>query len=508
MFRVSTLRRFALSREGQHGPPQSSGPGCLSRFSGDERGNIAIMFGMMLGVCVILIGASVDIGRWMLARKQTQEAVDSAILAGLRKYQDTSDTAAAIALAQANYNYSVTQSKRGMPATNGLLVSDNISFVLSNNNQSMTATGGAVIKMPFLGLVPNIVNIKTLPLLKTNGSENAIGTMAVGANSGTSLEISMMIDNTGSMADSIGNGVSKISAVISAANSLVDQVVWADQSIYTSKIAIVPFDQAVNVGSAANINSVRGSLPNVTSTTLGSMNYNLQTGTNRSGQPTYTTLTASSNCVTERLGANAYTDVSPITSPVGIQYSSSTNYTYNANCPLAMIPLSSDKAALHTLINKMAPGSSTAGHLGTAWAWYALSPNFNSIWTSSASGARSYSDLTTLNVHGQPILKKIAILMTDGDYNTEYCNGVVDYNINCTPNNGVSQTQAGNLCTGMKNKGIEVYTIGAGVTPTAKAFLQSCATDLTHYYDATDTNALIAAFNDITKKLVVPFMSH
>ena len=172
-----------------------------------------------------------------------------------------------------------------------------------------------------------------------------------------------------------------------------------------------------------------------------------------------------------------------------------------------MIPLSSDKVALKNIVQSLAAGGTTAGHMGTAWAWYALSENFNSLWPT-VSAARPYSDLATTTVNGLPLLKKIAILMTDGDYNTEYCNGVSDQALSCTANNGTSQNQAAALCTAMKAKGIEVYTIGAQVTSTAKTFLQSCATDASHYYDATNGAILAQAFKDISSKLIRPFLTH
>ena len=471
------------------------GIGLVTRFAGEERGSIAIMFGLMLGVCVIFIGASVDIGRWMLARKQTQEAVDAANIAGLRTYQDTSNVGSAIAAAQANYNYSVTQSKRGTPSSNKLLLSDNITFIMSNAFTTMSATGDAYIKMPFLGLAPQILNLNKLPLLKTNGAENGVAQMAVGANSGTSLEVAIMIDNTGSMTESDNAGSTKLQDVIQGANALVDQVVWADQSTYTSKVAIIPFAEGVRLPSVGITDLARGKLTPGQSAIPGSQVYKV-------GGSTYS---SDPMCVTERLGAQAYTDASPISYSVGTLY-----FHGNSVCAQLqdIVPLTTDTATLHSTINKMKAGGSTAGHIGTAWAWYALSPNFNSLWPSSTNAARPYSDLTTLDSSGQPILKKIAILMTDGDYNTEYCNGVSDQVINCTANNGVSNNQASQLCTNMKAKGIEVYTIGAQVSASAKAFLTSCATDPSHYYDATDGAALLTAFNDITKKLVKPYISH
>ena len=47
--------------------------------------------------------------------------------------------------------------------------------------------------------------------------------------------------------------------------------------------------------------------------------------------------------------------------------------------------------------------------------------------------AGPYSDLTVLNAKGMPKLRKIAVLMTDGDYNINYCKGVEAKNSDQTP---------------------------------------------------------------------------
>ena len=99
------------------------------------------------------------------------------------------------------------------------------------------------------------------------------------------------------------------------------------------------------------------------------------------------------------------------------------------------------------------------------------------------SAAAPYSDLTATNSNGQPKLRKIAVLMTDGDYNINYCKGVEAKNsdqtpdINCNSENGKSQPQATSLCTAIKQRGkIEVYTVGFQVSSAAKTFL----TELRH----------------------------
>jgi hypothetical protein len=48
---------------------------------------------------------------------------------------------------------------------------------------------------------------------------------------------------------------------------------------------------------------------------------------------------------------------------------------------------------------------------------------------------------------------------------------------------------------------IEVYTVGFQVSSAAKTFLTNCATDSSHYYDATTEDALKAAFRDIALKI-------
>jgi hypothetical protein len=334
----------------------------------------------------------------------------------------------------------------------------------------------------------------------------------------------MMLDVTGSMC----SPCTKIQAVQSAAKDLIDIVVWSDQSQYYSHVALAPFAEAVNVGTVLaplvrGIPTVNTSATPQTFTTAAVLNDVTQQPTKQwikyskasSGTNTWV---ISDKCVTERTGAQAYTDAAPTgtSSYVGKGYFGTSMTT---SCPIgnytdtevnSIQPLSTDTTMLKRRIDKLVSGGSTAGHLGTAWAWYLLSPNWNTALrlafpTSFAAGP--YSDLTTLNSKGQPKLRKIAVLMTDGDYNINYCKGTEALNsyqtpeIKCNSENGLSQNQAGTLCTAIKNAKIEVYTIGFEVSSAAKAFLTSCATDASHYYDATTEVALQAAFRDIALKI-------
>jgi hypothetical protein len=280
-------------------------------------------------------------------------------------------------------------------------------------------------------------------------------------------------------------------------------LVWDDQSEFTSKVAIVPFSEGVRL-TQTQANLAHGVTPATTTTAPGTKSWNYQIK-NSKGQVTSTTkYTNDDLCVTERTGVEKYTDASPATAKVGRYYS----IDGVCDTKTEVMPLSSDKTALKARIASLVGKGNTAGQMGTAWAWYMLAPNFNSLWPAS-SAARPYGDMQTLNSQGQPVLRKIAVLMTDGDYNTAYCDGRSYWDNQCSsPTNGSSATQALALCTGMKAKGITVYTVGAQVSTAAKTLLEQCATSPSHFYDATDGNKLRQAFIDIAYRLVPPFIAH
>jgi hypothetical protein len=342
---------------------------------------------------------------------------------------------------------------------------------------------------------------------------------------GSNVEVALMLDVTGSMC----SPCTKIDAVISAAKDLVDIVIWDDQSNYTSRVALAPFAEAVNAGTTL-APLVRGTVTSNTSSTPQVFTSGDMTNTTK--QPTRkwinyprvggsgtNTWVISSKCVTERIGTEAYTDTAPGTSAAskvgkgyfGTNTDTSCSVGNHSDAEVnSIFPLTDDKTTLKRRIDKLTTAGSTAGHLGTAWAWYLLSPKWNTVLQTafpSSKPAASYSDLTVTNSHGMPKLRKIAVLMTDGDYNINYCKGVEAKNsdqspdINCNSENGKSQPQAATMCTAIKNANIEVYTVGFQVSSASRTFLTNCATDPAHYYDATTEVALQAAFRDIALKI-------
>ncbi|HVY88609.1 MAG TPA: TadE/TadG family type IV pilus assembly protein [Hyphomonadaceae bacterium] len=219
------------------------------------------------------------------------------------------------------------------------------------------------------------------------------------------------------------------------------------------------------------------------------------------------------NCGTERVGSSAHTDDSPSVSYVGRDYSggSGSLVTCVTGSPATggnyLTPLTADKTALKKAITDMTVSGSTAGMIGADWAWYMLSPNWATVWPGTATDPHPY---------GESHLAKVAILMTDGAFNTAHCHGVTteSYSVTsisksdradsteCTAaDSPFNQAQA--TCTAMKAAGIQVYTIGFEVGSEAGAadFLTACATDTNHVYLSASEDELKSDFKKIAKSI-------
>ncbi|HEV7228484.1 ubiquitin-activating E1 FCCH domain-containing protein [Brevundimonas sp.] len=207
-----------------------------------------------------------------------------------------------------------------------------------------------------------------------------------------------------------------------------------------------------------------------------------------------------STCVTERTGPQAWTDASPTLHKVGRNYPSGSNPCLTNT----LRPLTSDKATLKDQIDALTASGSTGGHIGVAWGWYALSPNFSGLFGSNAGGA--YDPTRTL---------KAVIIMTDGEYNSGYCKGVIAKNstagsgdttkhINCDAPNGHPFDQTLALCAAMKSAGVVVYTVGFQVVDDerARTMVNQCASSSNHVHMASSGTALSDAFAAIGRDIM------
>jgi hypothetical protein len=183
----------------------------------------------------------------------------------------------------------------------------------------------------------------------------------------------------------------------------------------------------------------------------------------------------------------------------------------NAGCTLQpVIRLTTDSASVKTAINNMTAIGQTDIPIGLAWGWHVLTPN------------APFADGLP---YSTPHLKKIVILMTDGentnydsgDWNSSYYGGggfvwqnLVGLTSGMTSTQRTSQRDGrlGTLCTNMKARGIIIYTIRVEVTSGSSALLQNCATSPDKFFDVTDVSALGAAFDAIAADITNLRIAH
>lgn len=194
------------------------------------------------------------------------------------------------------------------------------------------------------------------------------------------------------------------------------------------------------------------------------------------------------DCVTER-ATNTYTDDPPTTTLLGA------NYESNGVCDIDqdITPLTADTDVLYDESDDMDDHGSTAGHLGTAWAWYMLSPEFGYLWPDAENVPADYDE---------PNLLKVAIIMTDGVYNREYCNGVRTGIINCDAPDDTA-VQAAELCEAMKDEGIVVYTVGYNIDDDSdeETLLEDCASSEDKAFFPDDGGDLVDTFQEIGQNI-------
>ncbi len=454
----------------------------FKRFAKSENGNISMLLGLSVIPLLVSGGAAIDYERAVNAKTQLLASLDSAALyaANMNSTDTAVLTAAAQAYVQQNYN-NVGDAKL-------------TSFAVSATSTTVTATAQVQLTNYFM----SIVGQNTTTVMATSTADKA----------GINLEVSMALDNTGSMGQPMaGHALLPIDELKAAASKFVDMVMPPTQGAYYTKIAAVPYNTAVNPGSMAAANTLRGGTLAGTSTIPGYTNLKF---TNMAGGTT--TTGAITQCLTERTGAQAYTDASVALYPVGRQYAAKGGTYTCAVTPF--LPLSTSATNIKATINNMSAAGYTAGQVGLAWTWYMLSPTFG--YFTGESVPAGYDKLTTSDLTKK--VKKIMILMTDGEYNSAYVDGVFsgqkpayesyinysssDVNIK-PPSNDYAINQAVNICSATKATGVELYVITFQLDPTHPervTWTKNCATDAAHLIDG-DGGGLDAAFTQIANNI-------
>lgn len=210
----------------------------FSRFRTDERGNIALLFGLAVVPAVMAIGVAVDYARVSHARTEMQAAVDAAAVSAAR---------AAVRMSEREFQ---TYAKAMFT---GNLGNPNYAVdTFSAERGARVITASAEGKMPTSMM--GIFGFKDM----------TVKAKATVAWRSSKVEVALVLDNSGSMEY---NGGERMGALKPAAKSLIDILENASYSSDSVKIAVVPFGMQVRLeaGSYRNSNWLQFDSPNVSS---------------------------------------------------------------------------------------------------------------------------------------------------------------------------------------------------------------------------------------------------
>lgn len=410
----------------------------LRHLKSDEQGTVTVIFAFMLVLVLVMTGFAVDTGRAMQVASRTSSALDAAALAAAKAMREQGLNDTEVAAIADTFFKNNTQDSKAMRARYGGLSVD-IDQDLGRVSLEVQAT-----------LPTNFTHLIGFDKFDIKRSSTAVYNIR-------DIELGMMLDVTGSM------GGQKIADLRTAASDLVDILITNNNTNQNVRIALAPYSASVNAGAYSN---------NVTNPLAPSTD----------------------GCVIERRGGLAYDDAMPGTgSWISAADPSSpprdidpTERRGSYRCPTASVmPLTNDDDALKSRISSFRAGGWTAGHIGLAWAWYLVSPEWSAIWPGESTPV-SYRDKKTV---------KAVVLMTDGNFNTAFANDCSAY-------------QAEELCDAMKagDKNIIVFSVAFQAPAAARRLLQDCASPDNGeigqtYFDASNGEELRQAFASVAIQL-------
>ncbi len=492
-----------------------------TRFAKSEHGNIAMLFGLMLVPLIFAVGSAVDYSRAAQQKVALQTALDASALAlGLMPAGSPQGDMETMAAQVFNANFP-GQGNWGS------------SIVVSNVNGVIDLTLVGDINTLFMGLA----NIHTMDI-------NVASQVVVG---GGTIEIAMVLDNSGSM------GGSKISALKDAAEGLVNTLFTGMPPSTTDlSFSLAPFATFVDIGES-NINASwmdTNALSSIHSENFSSpanrfdlynnianvhwegcvearpYPYDVQDDTPSVGIPDtlYVPSFAPDNRDDSRgdggvywndylpdmiSGSNEdrqenigkyYNGVNAQPDNLGTTYNIGPSFLCNQS---ELVPLTSNQANILDGIGNMVARGNTNIVQGLVWGWRTLSPS------EPFTQGRAYTDNRN---------QKILILLSDGanwitpsrNFNKSLYSayGFIKDNRLGTVSASSSMITArmndrtAEACTNIKNTGITIYTITFDLNDSNTIdMMRNCASSNSHYYNSPSVSDLDGVFEEIAEKL-------
>jgi Flp pilus assembly protein TadG len=403
----------------------------LQRFRRSEDGAIAVIFALTVSVLVMMAGLAIDVGRVMHASVKMGNALDAAVLSAAKSMREgglSDDDVRQIAERYFQLNFAGSGVNYAVTGDLG------ISINRDTNSIALTIQG----QVPTV--FARIAGIEQFTVPHTSSA----------VYESNDVELALQLDVTGSMAGR------KLADLKLAVRDLLDIMLPDDGTTNKVRVGLAPFSAGVNAG------------PYAAAVTGGR---------------------ATDGCVYERRNLADQTSEAPAIGALSLKARSDLTGRSIQACPsnARIVALTDNKSTLWSAVDAYRDGGTTAGHLGTAWAWYLLSPQWSSLWPT-ASRPAPYRDGRTI---------KAVVLMTDGSYNT--IGGVNGGDTSATARQ--ASTIAVETCQAMRAQGIRVYAVGFQAPTAALETLRNCATSASSFFDAANGDQLRNVFRAIATEL-------
>lgn len=456
-----------------------------SSFAADRNGSMAVVATVLTPLIVMFAGLSINVAHLFNVKASMTQTLDTALSSTTRDVivNGRSRDAAMEAMGR----YLDTNGNAGLSEAAKIEITE---FSIDRTARTVTARLKSDVKVPF----PTFGIADTWPVV----------VQASTSYSDRPVEVAMMLDLTGSMNE---NGTPKDGRRQTKLDNLKDAASQAVRDLLARngpgmqprvRVALIPYSQGVNAGDLNKANYIEDAGGRISDAPIGLDELNLPI--NAVVKLVLGLLKpASDKCTTERkqmVNGQLVADMSDV-APGAAMINRDKRLAKN-KCPSsAVTPLTANRDDLLGEISRFSGVGSTAGHIGVQWTRYMLSPNWSGFLRQEV-GAQAapapYSNSPTA-------VRKVAILLTDGEFNTEYARG----------GNSASMAQA--HCTALKQN-VEVFTIGFMLDDRdARATMAACASPdesggIKHYYEASTAEELEAAFRAITANTEVVRLTH
>jgi Flp pilus assembly protein TadG len=388
----------------------------ISTFGKNTRGSVAVVFAVSAFVLLGAVGAAFDYSRAAMTQTYLQRAADGVAL-----------------LAAGNRDQ-----------FSGYTIDDTAATSYFRNTFNADRAKDLHVKMTFLDDRVQVAASAAVPT--TIANVLGFATIPIAASSealyDSKLEIALVLDNTGSMAQA-----NKMTMLKAGAQNFLTLMQKSPGKPDGVKIGVVPFDTDVNLGGLSSSAWV-----------------------DKSQIGSWTTKPSTAGCVWDREQPYDVDDTVP---------APATNKLYSADptreqpCNIGpILPLTTDFTALRASIEGMNPSGNTNVTIGLAWGFHVLTPS-----EPITNAAALYARGTT----------KYLILMTDGD-NTQN---------RFSKDNDTINARTSLACENLRNAGIKVFTTGIMVSAKATSLLRACASNPGMAYEITDVSQFDAVFQSI-----------